>query len=61
MIETANEKMAAEVISSLALYRHDDRIGSRIGALVESRQSDVLREAFNTVFLGHKALTDFLR
>jgi HEAT repeat protein len=50
-IETANEKIAVEIISALALYRHDDRIRNRVDALVESRQSDALREAFTTSFL----------
>jgi len=50
-IEAANEKIAVEIISALALYRHDDRIRNRVDALVESRQSDALREAFTISFL----------
>jgi hypothetical protein len=50
-IETANEKIAVEIISALALYRHDDRIRKRVAAHIESRQSDALREAFITSFL----------
>lgn len=49
-IETAVERIAAEVISALAVYRHDDRIRSRVSALVESRQSNILKEAFDTGF-----------
>jgi HEAT repeat protein len=50
LIETSSEKIAAEVISSLAIYRHDDRIRSRIAALVASRQSEVLQAALNAGF-----------
>ena len=61
-IETANEKIAVEIISALALYRHDDRIRNRIAALVEQRRSDALRDAFTACdSCGHKAPTRFLR
>jgi hypothetical protein len=49
-IETTNEKIALEIVSALALYRHDDRIRNRIAALVEQRQSDALRKAFTASF-----------
>jgi HEAT repeat protein len=50
LIETSGEQIAAEVISSLAVYRHDDRIRSRVAALVASRRSEVLRSALDTGF-----------
>jgi HEAT repeat protein len=50
LIETSSETIGAEVISSLAVYRHDDRIRSRIGALVASRPSKVLQAALDTGF-----------
>jgi hypothetical protein len=49
-IETATEKVAAEVISALAAYRHDDRIRTRVAALVESRNEKTMREAFDNSF-----------
>jgi HEAT repeat protein len=50
LIETSSEQIAAEVISTLAVYRHDDRIRSRIAAIVDSRRSAVLRAAFDAGF-----------
>ncbi len=50
LIETSSEQIAAEVIAALALYRHDDRVHSRVATLVTSRQSKVLQTAFDTGF-----------
>ena len=50
-IETASERLAVEIISTLALYKHDDRIRDRVAALVDSRQNDTIREAFRSAFL----------
>lgn len=50
-IETASEKSAVEMISALAMYRHDDRLRTRLAALVESCQSQVLKDAFQTSFV----------
>jgi len=50
LIETSSEQIAAEVISTLAVYRHDDRIRSRIAAIADSRRSAVLRAAFDAGF-----------
>jgi hypothetical protein len=49
-IETATETVAAEVISALAAYRHDDRIRIRVATLVESRNEKAMREAFDNTF-----------
>ena len=49
-IETASDTLAVEIISALALYKHDDRIRGRVAALVESRQNNTIREAFITAF-----------
>ena len=49
-IATANEKVAGEVISALAMYRHDDRICGRLSAIVESRGSETLQQAFSYSF-----------
>lgn len=49
-VETAGEKTAAEVIAALAIYSHDERIRTRLAAVVASRQSGTLQEAFNTTF-----------
>ncbi len=49
-IETADERLGVEIISELAIYRHDDRIRSRVAAIVERRQSKVLKNAFDSAF-----------
>jgi len=49
-IETANEKVGFEIVSALAVYRHDDRIRTRLSALVESRPNKTLQDAFNAAF-----------
>jgi len=50
-IETANERIGVEIISALAVYRHDDRIRSRVSVLIASRQSKTLQDAFNAAFV----------
>jgi len=50
-IETAAEKVAAEIIAALAVYRHDDRIRTRLAAIVESRNSQTLQDAFRSAFV----------
>jgi len=50
-IETAGENFAVEIVSALSLYKHDDRMRDRLAALVESRQSNTIREAFRSAFL----------
>ena len=50
-VETANEKIGVAIISALAVYRHDDRIRTRLAALVESRRSKTLQEAFHAAFV----------
>jgi len=49
-IETANEKVGVEIVTALAVYRHDDRIRTRLSALVESRHSKTLQDAFDAAF-----------
>ena len=49
-VEIASERVAVDVIAELAMYRHDDRIRTRLAAVVESRQSKALQEAFATTF-----------
>ena len=49
-IETASETSAVDIISALAMYRHDDRIRTRLATLVESCQSKALKNAFETSF-----------
>jgi HEAT repeat protein len=50
-LETASEGFAVEIISALAMYRHEDRIRTRVAALVESRRNNTLKRAFDTAFL----------
>lgn len=47
---TAGEKTAAEVISALAMYRHDDRIRSRVASLVASSHGSQLERTFEAEF-----------
>ncbi len=50
LIETSSEPVAAEAISALAVYRHDDRIRGRVAVVVASRQSKGLQTALDTAF-----------
>jgi len=50
-IETANEEIAVEIIAALAVYRHEERFRTRVGALVASRHSKTLQDAFNAAFV----------
>jgi HEAT repeat protein len=43
LVEAAPEKMAAEALSALAVYRHDDRIRGRVVPLVASRKGKLLQ------------------
>lgn len=47
---TAGEKTAAEVLSALAMYRHDERIRSRAATLVASSHSAQLQRTFENEF-----------
>ena len=42
LIESGVEKIAAEAIAALAMYRHDERIRSRVESLVERRKGTLL-------------------
>src|SRR5258708_6319271 len=44
LVETAPEKMAGEALAALAVYRHDDRIRSRVMALVVNRKGKLLQQ-----------------
>ena len=50
-VETGNEKIGAEIIGALAVYRHDDRIRNRLAGLVESQPSKTLQDVFKAAFL----------
>jgi len=50
LVETAPEKMAAEALSALAVYRHDDRIRSRATSLVAGRKGKQLQQVFAAEF-----------
>jgi len=50
LVETAPEKMAAEALSALAVYRHDDRIRGRATSLVASRKGKQLQQFFAAEF-----------
>jgi HEAT repeat protein len=50
LVETAPEKIAAQALSALAVYRHDDRICSRVAALVAGRQGNLLRQVVAAEF-----------
>jgi HEAT repeat protein len=43
VVETAPEKMAAEALSALAVYRHDERIRGRVVPLVANRKGKLLQ------------------
>jgi HEAT repeat protein len=50
LVETAPEKIAAQALSALAIYRHDDRIRSRVALLVAGRQGILLRQVLAAEF-----------
>ena len=50
LVETAGERIAAEALSALAMYRQDDRIRSRTATLVDARKSKTIKQLFDTVF-----------
>lgn len=50
LIETSAEQIAADVISALALCRHDESIRSRVATLVTRRQTRLLQAAFEAAF-----------
>lgn len=50
VVETAIEKIAAEAITALALYRQDERIRSRVESLVEQREGTLLRRTLDAEF-----------
>jgi len=50
LVETAPEKMAAEALSALAVYRHDDRIRGRATSLVAGRKGKQLQQLFAAEF-----------
>jgi HEAT repeat protein len=50
LVETAVEKVAAEALAALAVYRHDDRIRSRVESLAAARKGKLLRQAFDLEF-----------
>ena len=50
LVETAPEKIAAQALSALAIYRHDERIRSRAMALVAGRQGRLLRQVLEAEF-----------
>jgi|SRR5579872_2767971 len=50
LIESAHEKTAAEAVSALAIFRHDDAIRSRVESLGASRKIRYLTEAIHAHF-----------
>ena len=50
LVESAIEKIAAEVISALAIHRQDERIRSRLESLVEHRKGTLLKRTLGTEF-----------
>jgi HEAT repeat protein len=50
VIETAIEKIAAEAVTALAMYSHDDRIRSRVESLVRQRTGSLLQRTFEAEF-----------
>ncbi len=50
VVETAPEKMAAEALAALAIYRHDDRIRGRVAALVAGRKGKLLQQLLAAEF-----------
>jgi len=50
LVEDANEKTAGEAMSALALYRHDERIRSRVATLVAARKNKTIKQLFDAAF-----------
>ncbi len=50
VVESAIEKIAAEAIAALAIYRQDERIRSRVESLVEQRKGTLLRQTLSAEF-----------
>ena len=50
LVETAPEKIAAQALAALAIYRHDERIRIRVAALVEHRKGNLLRQVLAAEF-----------
>lgn len=50
VVETAIEKIAAEAVTALALYRHDERIRSRLESIVRARQGPLLARTLAAEF-----------
>lgn len=55
VIETAVEKIAAEAVTALAVYRHDERIRSRVEALVRERKGTLLKRVVEAEFGAPRA------
>jgi HEAT repeat protein len=54
LVESAIEKIAAEAITALAMYRQDERIRSRVESLVQQRKGTLLRRTLVAEFgAGH--------
>jgi HEAT repeat protein len=50
LVENANEKTAGEALSALAMYRHDERIRSRVATLVIARKNQIIKQLFDAAF-----------
>jgi HEAT repeat protein len=50
LVESAIEKIAAEAITALAMYRQDERIRSRVESLVEKRKGTLLKRTLGAEF-----------
>jgi hypothetical protein len=50
LVESAIEKIAAEAVAALAVYRQDERIRSRVESLVELRNGTLLRRTLSAEF-----------
>ena len=50
LVESAIEKIAAEAITALAMYRQDERIRSRVESLVEQRKGTLLKRTLAAEF-----------
>jgi len=50
LVESAIEKIAAEAVTALAIYRQDERIRSRVESLVAQRKGTLLRRTLDAEF-----------
>jgi hypothetical protein len=50
LVETATEKTAAEAVAALAMYRHDERIHSRVESIARARSIPSLNRAVAAEF-----------